>query len=104
MIEKYVFPANMILMVVLGIRDIYLGSKVLGYLRDKYPEKAAKLGCNTGTIKFTMWLHKREEASDTDLVRLKSRARNARDTAILVVLVSAMFWILYVLVVILPRR
>jgi hypothetical protein len=86
---------NMVLILVTGIRAVYLGLKLRFYMEERYPEKAAYLLSFFAAGRWWRWFHEPDDTGDPHLVSLKERARTATCIAYLVAVLTPLFWIAY---------
>jgi hypothetical protein len=104
---QYVILANIVVLIVLGIRQQYLAYKLRTYMKEKYPEKLEEFFRHTFTSPFRMdrWLREKDDATgDIHLICLKVKVKNATNMAVLVFLLSPLLWILYFIIVVFPNR
>jgi len=99
--SQYLIAANMMVLIVPGIRQQYLGYRLRTYMKEKYPEKLKGF---RSTFRMDRWLHKEDDTGDPKLVRLKAKAKHATDITALAFLLSPLLWILYFIMVVLTSR
>jgi len=98
----YFFFIYVFALLLLGIRSIYLNSKLINYIQKNYPEKARELGCQKGglgnNLRFNKALRKEHKISDPHFIRLKNQAKITQTWMIVAFLLLIAFFLILVLV------
>ena len=81
---QYVILANFVILITLGIRHLYLGYRFGAYMKKN--------------IRMERWLHKEEDIAEPELIRLKAKTKNATNAAASAMLLTVLFWILYLVI------
>jgi len=97
---QYVILANFVILITLGIRHLYLGYRLDSYMKEKHPDILEEFRRHRfmGTLKMDRWLHKDEDTGDSELTRLKAKTKNAPNAAASAMLLTVLFWILYLVI------
>ena len=99
---QYFFLTNILILFLLGIRGVYLGSKLMHYLQNNYPEKAREFGCPKGGwyngFKFCNALCKKHDISDPYFLSLKTKAKNTQTLTILLLLLPFSIFLILILI------
>ncbi|MFA5422559.1 MAG: hypothetical protein WC374_01715 [Phycisphaerae bacterium] len=75
---NYLFILYILIFVALGIRWIYLSSKLEAYINKNLPAKAKELDyAAPHSIKFQKLVYKKDDVNDPIYIRLRERSKNA---------------------------
>lgn len=85
---NYFILVYILIILVLGIRSVYLSFKLSSYININLPEKAKELGhAAPHSLKFRKLVYKKDDINDLCYIRLKKKSQNA-ETLLFLVFVS----------------
>ncbi len=96
---NYFILVYILVILVLGIRSVYLSFKLSSYIDINLPEKAKELGhAAPHSLKFRKLVYKKNDINDPYYIRLKKKSQNAETWLFLVFvsipLLMLLFWII----------
>lgn len=96
---QYIIPTFMFLSLILGLRAVYLGHSLYHYVRINHPDKLEELCSSRSLFRRPQRPDLNCDISDPEYHRLKERAKDAMNLAIMFFLVGIVFIIICVIVV-----
>jgi hypothetical protein len=88
----YFFLANMVALVVFGIRAAYFAQEMVSYLQTHYPERAKEF--EWYGYRLIKALYRKHDIEDAEFARLQTKARYAQMWVILALLPFPLFLVM----------